>query len=230
MLSELGIVGLTTGACVGIDFLHKRQDERIRNMKLSDYELILGYELGYRSKVPIICDMRHAAHLLVCGLSGSGKTKQIEYALRDKQVILLNAFEEDFSTLSCIERANDPYEMKTILDQLTETKERFDRPVYLVLDEILELSLSGDKVVSSLIMRLLATARHRNIFLVGITQSAEKEILKFKSLFSNRVCFRMIEDSQYRTVLGYTPETTELMQRQFHYFTNTKGLGGTFDV
>ena len=73
----------------------------IENLKYNkDYCLIVGYK-GVIKKKPIIVDMRITPHLLVCGLSGSGKTKCIEYAIKDKRVIILNAFKNDFKSIKC---------------------------------------------------------------------------------------------------------------------------------
>lgn len=204
--------------------------ERMENIQLNDYQLKIGYEYGDKYNVPIIVDMKRNSHLLIAGVSGSGKTRMVEYALKDKNVILLNAFYDDFETLKPLDRVNEPRLMKEVLQSLVAQKEPFEKPHYLVCDEILELSLSGDKEVSNLIMRLLATARHKNIYVIGISQSTEKEIIKFKHLFSNRVCFRMIEDSSYKTVLGYAPDETFIQDREFYYVSTVRGFGHTYDV
>ena len=52
------------------------------NIKENDYTLTVGYSGILHRK--IIIDMKLTAHLLVCGLSGQGKSKCVEYAIRNK--------------------------------------------------------------------------------------------------------------------------------------------------
>ena len=64
-----------------------------------DYCLIVGYK-GVIKKKPIIVDMRTCSHLLVCGLSGSGKTKCIELMLKNLKGVnidIMNSLKDDFS-------------------------------------------------------------------------------------------------------------------------------------
>ena len=69
--------------------------------KNDEYCLTLGYRRICGVKVPITVNMRSCPHLLVCGLSSQGKSKCVEYAMKNRDCILLNAFEEDFRSLKC---------------------------------------------------------------------------------------------------------------------------------
>ena len=69
-----------------------------RNCFKDDYVLVIGHTKGL-FKTPIMVDMRATPHLLCCGLSGQGKSRCIEYAIKDKDVILLNAFKDDFKAV-----------------------------------------------------------------------------------------------------------------------------------
>lgn len=65
-------------------------------VELSSYELLLGYsQEGY-----IIADMSKYPHLLISGLSNQGKSKMVNYMLKnisDKaDILVLNGFKEDY--------------------------------------------------------------------------------------------------------------------------------------
>ena len=87
--------------------------------------------------------------------------------------------------------------------------------MYLIIDEL--LTLTKNKEINKILMELLAVARHFNIFVIGIAQEGTKENLKFKNLFNARVCFKMIEDSSYKTVLGCSVEE-QLQKQEFYLF------------
>lgn len=193
---------------------------------IKDTEIIIGYEKIHVLKWPIIVDMKKTPHLLVCGLSNNGKTKMIEYAIRGKTAVILNAdFEKDFKEFEGLKIIDANEILKYLRELLINEREK---PLYVVIDEL--LVLSNNKEISKAIMDLLAVARHKNIYIIGITQSAEKEVLKYKHLFNTRICFRMVEESSYRTVLGYSPEQRDLKQRQFLYYSDRTGMGYTYDV
>lgn len=192
----------------------------------TEFQLELGYK-GWNRK--IIADMKKSPHMLVCGLSQQGKTKMVERAIQGKNVILMNAFPKDFTSIEPVERITEIDEMEHMLEYLTSVKEN-DEPLYVVIDEILELVMSGNKSIQKYITRLLATAAHKRIYIIAISQYAEKEIICNKHLYNTRVCFKMIEDSSYKTVLGYTPDEQILRPRTFHYLTDEKGIGYTYSV
>lgn len=167
-------------------------------------------------------DMRLAPHILVSGLSGQGKSKFVESLLIDRDdidVIFLNVFKDDMRTINA-RRINTLESIKNFLESVLKPNRTI--PLYIVIDELLALSIQ-DKSISKTITKLLAVARHFNVFLICISQSATKEEIGAKMLFNTRVCFKQVESSQYQTVLGYTPEDKKLQQREFYYISTETG-------
>lgn len=202
----------------------------LHNRSLNNYELNIGYTRACGIKIPIIVDMRITPHVFVCGLSLSGKTKMVEYAIQGKQAVLLNAYEHDFSSI----KAQRIVGNKNILDYLEDltftmkNRPKRDKPLFVVIDEL--LTLCNDKKIVTSIAGLLADGRHYDIYLVGISQEGTKEAVKFKNLFNTRVCFRQVEESSYRVVLGYSPEDTNLRQRQFYLYSDKIVKGYTHTI
>ena len=192
-------------------------------------ELVIGYDPFSYEMTPIIADMYKNPHMLVSGLSQQGKTSMVEYALRGRQSIILNAMPDNFQSIEPIERITEYDEMIYILGELIKSR-KLKEPLYVVIDEMLQLVIDGKKQVTELITKLLAKAAHNNIFVIGITQSAEKEVVKCKHLFNTRECFRVVDDSSYKVVLGYSPEEQILLPRHFYYVTDRKGVGCTYDL
>ena len=210
--------------------IYRKEKNEISNFRepLSN-ELVIGYNPFSYDRVPIIADMYKNPHMLVSGLSQQGKSSMVEYALRGKQSIILNSIQDNFSSIEPIDIITDYEEMIYVLGELIKSG-RSKEPLYVVIDEMLQLVIDGKKQVTELITKLLAKAAHNNIFVIGITQSAEKEVVKCKHLFNTRVCFRVVDDSSYKVVLGYTPEEQILMPRYFYYLTDHKGVGCTYDL
>lgn len=208
--------------------------DKIENVELTDWQLAIGYKENGGIKHPVIVDFKHNPHAIISGLSQCGKTKMLEYALRDKQVILINTFKRDFTTCrNVIERINTPEEATKVFEYLLNLKEgENERPIYVVIDELLSLALAGDKQIMPLVTRLLALGAHMNVYVVAISQSAEKDYVSCKNLFNTRICFRMRDDSAYRVVLGFKPpdDFPPLERRQFFYLTNEFGTAYTYDV
>lgn len=196
-----------------------------KNIVLTNKQLLVGYEI--KNFQPIIIDMGITAHLFVCGLSQCGKSRMIEFAIKDKNVVLLNVFGEDFKSIKA-ERVNGTKEIKEYLNELIAEPYCRKEPLYIVIDEMLVLCMNKD--VTQAIMDLLAIGRHYNIFVIGISQTGTKETVKFKDLFNARICFRQVEESAYRTVLGYSPEIKDLKPRQFHLYSDKLAFGCTYDI
>lgn len=194
-------------------------------IKLTDKQLLLGYDID--SYEPLIADMGVVPHLFVCGLSKCGKSRMIEYAIQDKKTILINVFQEDFKSIKT-RRVNSKDKILMCLKDLIENPYYRQEPLYIVIDELLVLCM--DKDVTKAIMDLLAIGRHYNIYIIGISQIGTKESVKFKDLFNVRICFRQVDDSSYKTVLGYSPEIKDLMPRQFHLYSDKLAFGYTYDI
>lgn len=213
-----------------IDLASTMQQERYENRVLSPTELLLGYRMRSNYRIPIIVDMKNSPHMFVCGLSQQGKTRMVEAALKNKQCVLLNCFDHDFQTTRPIIRTRDMDLVNKTLETLVNKGETNTEPLFVVVDEVLDMVLAGAKSTSDYITRLLATAAHNKIYLIAISQTALKDSIKFKNLFNTRVCFRMRDEIDYKTALGYTPEVADLETRDFFFAANEIGKGHTYDV
>lgn len=170
-------------------------------------------------------NMHVAPHLLVAGLSGQGKSCFVEYLFKDRNdllnnVYLVNAYRSDFKSLKC-KRINDTTDILTLLTEAyTELQKH---PRYIIVDELLELSIREPKIIKEL-TKALAVSRHLNTYFICIAQQATKEEIKCKSLFNCRVTFKQVEYSSYSSILGYSPEDKQLRQRYFYYLSDC-GIG-----
>ena len=213
MLIDVYITALTTGL-ISYGAI-KLKDKIVINHPKDPFVLKCGR---------IEFDMRLAPHILVAGLSGQGKTKFVESLLMNRddiKVTLLNVFRDDMRGVKG-RRINSLEDIKNFLENVLRSNRTI--PEYIVIDELLALSIQ-DKTISKIITKLLAVARHYNVFLICISQSATKEEIGSKMLFNTRVCFKQVESSQYQVVLGYTPEVKQLDQREFYYISTEVGKG-----
>lgn len=218
--------GVIEGDCKLVMYLDQLEVKSYSKVTLEPYELLLGY--NYQGN--IIVDMRETPHLLISGLSGQGKTYMAKTIIKNLEgsadIILINAFKNDFKGYKgrlILEECNILLNLKNFL----ESKIERNRPMYIVIDEL--LTLTRNKEINKILMDLLAIARHFNIFIVGISQEGTKEALKFKNLFNARVCFKMVEDSSYKTVLGCSVEE-QLQKQEFYLYSNGLYKGRTFQV
>lgn len=194
---------------------------------LDQYVLLIGYS-GNLFKKSIVVNMKRTAHLLVCGLSGSGKSRMVEFAVANKKnVILLNAYGDDFTSIKA-RKINGNDNILKYLQQLIYEPYKREEPLYIVIDELLVLCM--DKKVNKAIADLLAVGRHYNIFIIGISQRGEKTELAYKNLFNARVCFRQVEESSYRAILGFSPEDKQLKHREFYLYSDEILRGKSYDV
>lgn len=204
---------------------------KLNNIHLDDFQLNIGFQDYIFFKKPILVDMRITPHVFVSGLSGNGKSKMVEYSMQHKKVILFNSFEDDFLSLKPIRiiNGNDNIMdfLKLMLKDLSK-RNRKSEPLYLVFDELLVLCV--DKNITKVITDLLSVGRHYNIFIIGISQIGTKESVKFKDLFNTRICFRQVEESSYKAVLGYTPEDKKLSSREFYLYSDKICRGETYNI
>lgn len=234
LLMDFGVITFGATACyLVVDKFNIGQGlinifSTAKNKKLLDqYSLLIGYS-GSLLKKQIIVNMKITPHVLVCGLSGSGKSKMVESAIADKKnIVLLNVFEDDFtSTRGRRVNGNDNI-LKYLQDLIKEPYKR-QEPLYIVIDELLVLCM--DKKVNKAIADLLAVGRHYNIFVIGISQRGEKTELPYKNLFNSRVCFRQVEESSYRAILGFSPEDKKIRHREFYLYSDEISKGKTYDI
>lgn len=195
--------------------------------EIDNYSLVVGYS-GALIKKPIIVSMKVTAHILVCGLSGSGKSKMVEGAISDKKnVVLLNVFEDDFRSIRA-DRINGNTNILNYLGSLLDKPYKRSEPLYVVIDELLVLCM--DKKVNKAIADVLAVGRHYDIFVIGISQRGEKTELPYKNLFNARICFRQVEESSYRAILGFSPEDKQLNHREFYLYSDEMVRGRTYNL
>ena len=191
-------------------------------VKETDYTLKLGYNSLH---LPIIVDMQKTPHLLIVGLSNSGKSKIAEYALQGKDCILLNTFKDDYKSIKSRRITGNTDILRYLQNTLDNIYYR-EKPFYILIDEI--LVLSKDKKITTAIQDLLSIARHYNIFLICISQAGQKECISYKHLFNCRLCMRMVNSVDYSVVLGVTPENATLVQRQFYLLSDNLYKGTSY--
>lgn len=192
-------------------------------VELSSYELLLGYgQEGY-----IIANMSKYPHLLISGLSNQGKSKMVNYMLKnisDKaDILVLNGFKEDYKGFVLVQDIKSiERRIGTIIAPLKKRK----RPLYLVIEEM--QVISKNKRLQERLKELLSVGRHYNIFVIGIIQNATKENCSFKDLFNCRCSFRQIDNSSYSVCLGTSVEKT-LEQREFYFLDSELVKGNTLN-
>lgn len=196
--------------------------ELIKHMKIPQIQRKSPYILRCKN---VTFNMQIAPHLLVAGLSGQGKSCFVEYLFKGREdllgnVYLVNAYRSDFKSLKC-KRINDTTDILSLLTKASMTLQK--HPRYIIVDELLELSIREPKIIKEL-TKALAVSRHFHTFFICIAQQATKEEIKCKSLFNCRVTFKQVEYSSYQTILGYSPEDKQLRQRDFYYLSDC-GIG-----
>lgn len=218
---------LTNDAKVDIEIIDKAAKElNFEKHELKNTELLLGYDSRAN---PIIADMIRSPHLLVTGLSGQGKTgliKCIISNLYDADIVLCNAFMDDFISYNKVPKLLGEKNILNYLRPILEQPYKHDRPLYILIEELATIK---DKELNNTIKELLCVARHYNIFIVGIIQIATKEELKFKSYFNSRCSFKQLDESAYRVALGCSVDG-ELNNREFYFYSNDLYKGRTYSL
>ena len=200
------------------DFLDYKQ------VQLQDRELLLGYnQQGY-----IIADMGKYPHLLISGLSNQGKSKMVNYMLKNLEdranILVLNGFKEDYRGFTLVQGTKA---IQRRIEAILKDKEIRIKPLYLILEEM--QSISKDKKLQEQLKELLSMGRHYNIYCIGIIQNATKENCSFKDLFNCRCSFRQIDSSSYQVCLGTSVEKG-LEQREFYFLDSNLIKGYTFSI
>lgn len=218
---------LTNDGKVNIEVIDKEAKElNFEKHELKNIELLIGYDS--RAK-PIIADMEKCPHLLITGLSGQGKTgliKCIISNISDADIVLCNAFVDDFKGYNRIPKLLGEKNILNYLKGVLECPYKHSRPLYILIEELATIK---DKELNNVIKELLCIARHYNIFIIGIIQIATKEELKFKSYFNSRCSFKQLEDSAYKVALGCSVEG-ELKNREFYFYSDDLYKGRTYSL
>ena len=195
-----------------------------KQVQLQDRELLLGYnQEGY-----IIADMGKYPHLLISGLSNQGKSKMVNYMLKNLEdranILVLNGFKEDYRGFTLVQGTKA---IQRRIEAILKDKEIRIKPLYLILEEM--QSISKDKKLQEQLKELLSMGRHYNIYCIGIIQNATKENCSFKDLFNCRCSFRQIDSSSYQVCLGTNVEKG-LEQREFYFLDSNLVKGYTFSI
>lgn len=193
-------------------------------VELSSYELLLGYgQEGY-----IIADMSKYPHLLISGLSNQGKSKMVNYMLRNignkADILILNGFKKDYKEFTLV---NGFKAIERRIGAIMAIQEERIRPLYVIIEEM--QVISKNKHLQEQLKEFLSVGRHFNIFCIGIIQNSTKENCSFKDLFNCRCSFRQIDTSSYMVVLGTSVEK-DLEQREFYYLDTELIKGYTFSI
>lgn len=201
------------------------EDLEYRFIKLSSTTLLLGYD---RKGEAITVDMKKTPHIGVQGTSNTGKSKMVELALRnlrDVEIVLLNCFSDDFTTINT-RRINGNENILAFLNSIIYEPYIRKKPLYLILDEL--NVLGKDKKINQAIIDILAQARHFNIYLIALGQTLLKENCPYKHLFNVRITFRAIDKSSISAFLGCTIENTKLNQREFICYSDSVYRGKSY--
>lgn len=193
----------------------------------SQYNIVLGHSKTL-SRKNITLDLRMFPSLSITGISGSGKSKMVEYILKHTslKILLINAYKDDYSDLECY-RINNITEIEAFLDKALEGLNK--EPMLVVFDEC--LTLLSYKGILKKLHTLLTKNRHMNLYVVCIFQELNKTIVPFKSLFTARVVLRQIQQSDINSALGTTLEEYKpLKNREFILLSDDIYKGKTYSV
>lgn len=193
----------------------------------TQYNIVLGYSRTL-SKKNITLNLKLFPSLSITGISGSGKSKMVEYILKHTslRIVLINAYKDDYGDLEC-SRINNITEIETFLDKALEGNNK--EPLLIVFDEC--LTLLTYKNISKKLHTLLTKNRHMDLYVICIFQELNKSIVAFKSLFTARVVLRQIQKSDIDSALGTTLEEYKpLKNREFILLSDDIYKGKTYSV
>lgn len=212
--------------CSYLAYEHNYLSKEYKEVKLDEYTLLAGYS----RKGLITINMKNTPHVLITGLSGQGKSKCLKAMitnLKNADIVLCNAFDDDFSDIKKLyKKLYGESAIKEYIEYLIKNLYVRKKPLYVVIEE---LGTIKDKKLLADIQELLCIARHYNIFLIGVIQIATKEEIKFKSYFNARITFKQLDDSAYRVVLG-TSIDEKLDKQEFALLSDDLYLGRTFII
>ena len=205
---------------------NKNKIDHTISVKLKHTQFIVGYDDKLK---PIIVDFKRTPHAGVMGGSEMGKSKCVETMIASNPYIdvsLVNAFEEDFTSLN-VNRINGIEEIKAFLKAELDNKEKRSRPHVIVIDECNVLSLT--KGMDDLIKGLLAQGRHFNVYIIAILQLANKNDCSYKNLFNVRISFRHLDTDLITTFIGSKPDEI-LKPREFFMYDVDYKQGVTYTI
>ena len=141
-------------------------------------------------------DYRRYFHLIITGVTGTGKSVLCENIVRGRNTVLINTWETDFKSMTEAKRINDKDSIISFFKCLPSNSQE----VFIVIDEL--ASLMTDKEVAKEINLALQYSRHYNAHIIGITPRVLANEVQCKALFPARITGRLLQESDYRTALG----------------------------
>ena len=135
-------------------------------------------------------------HLIITGVTGTGKTVLCENITRNRNTVLINTWETDFKSMLNARRINNKEDIIAFFKWIPSNTEE----VFIVCDEL--ATLMQDKDIAKEINNALMFARHYKAHIIGITPRVLANEVQCKSLFPARITGRLLQESDYRTALG----------------------------
>ena len=135
-------------------------------------------------------------HLIITGVTGTGKSVLCENIVRGRNTVLINTWESDFKGIPEAKRINDKDSIISFFKCLKDNTEE----VFIVCDEL--ATLMQDKEIAKEINNACMFARHYKAHIIGITPRVLANEIQCKSLFPARITGRLLQESDYRTALG----------------------------
>ena len=155
--------------------------------------IVVGRSFPFKK---VYWDYRRYFHLIITGVTGTGKSVLCENIVRGRNTVLINTWESDFKTMTEAKRINDKDSILSFFKWLPNNSQE----VFIVIDEL--ASLMTDKEVAKEINLALQYSRHYNAHIIGITPRVLANEVQCKSLFPARITGRLLQESDYRTALG----------------------------
>ena len=172
---------------IGIAAADRLKHEKKRN------GIVVGRSFPFKK---VYWDYRRYFHLIITGVTGTGKSVLCENIVRGRNTVLINTWETDFKTMTEAKRINDKDSIISFFKWLPSNTEE----VFVVIDEL--ASLMTDKEVAKEINLALQYSRHYNAHIIGITPRILANEVQCKALFPARITGRLLQESDYRTALG----------------------------
>ena len=155
--------------------------------------IVVGRSFPFKK---VYWDYRRYFHLIITGVTGTGKSVLCENIVRGRNTVLINTWETDFKTMSEAKRINDKDSIISFFKCLPSNSQE----VFIVCDEL--ATLMQDKEIAKEINNACMFARHYNAHIIGITPRVLANEVNCKSLFPARITGRLLQESDYRTALG----------------------------